>query len=120
MTSTAYDDQFAVCTPEEEEAFKAIEARQKERSPRGEISGQRERFEASTEVESMAQALEHAAFVCASYAHEHENPERAMGARAVGSCILSKADALRAGTLTPAFITDTRGIRSVAPKPEDA
>lgn len=30
MTSTAFDDQFAVCTPEEEEAFKAIEARQAE------------------------------------------------------------------------------------------
>ncbi|WP_438455368.1 hypothetical protein [Vreelandella venusta] len=31
MTTTAYDDQFAECTPEEEEAFKAIEARQQER-----------------------------------------------------------------------------------------
>ena len=30
MTSTAFDDQFAVCTPEEEEAFRAIEARQRE------------------------------------------------------------------------------------------
>lgn len=31
MTSTALNDQFAVCTPEEEEAFRAIEARQDER-----------------------------------------------------------------------------------------
>lgn len=46
MTTTAFDDQFAVCTPEEEEAFKAIEARQQERSPSGEASCQRERFEA--------------------------------------------------------------------------
>ena len=30
MTTAAYDDQFAVCTPEEEEAFLAIEARQRE------------------------------------------------------------------------------------------
>ena len=30
MTTTAYDDQFAECTPDEEEAFKAIEARQAE------------------------------------------------------------------------------------------
>ncbi len=30
MTSTAFDEQFAVCTPEEEEAFRAIEARQRE------------------------------------------------------------------------------------------
>ena len=30
MTSTAFDDQFAVCTPEEDEAFCAIEARQRE------------------------------------------------------------------------------------------
>ena len=42
MTSTAFDDQFAVCTPEEEEAFCAIEARQRE--VRGK-SIQRERFE---------------------------------------------------------------------------
>ncbi|HAO02982.1 MAG TPA: hypothetical protein DCQ42_15015 [Halomonas sp.] len=43
MTSTAFDDQFAVCTPEEEEAFRAIEARQRE----AEIvrPSQRERFE---------------------------------------------------------------------------
>lgn len=46
MTSTAYDDQFAVCTPEEEEAFKAIEARQQERASGSAISGLRERFEA--------------------------------------------------------------------------
>lgn len=31
MTSTAFDDQFAECTPEEEEAFCAIEARLRER-----------------------------------------------------------------------------------------
>ena len=44
MTSTAFDDQFAVCTPEEEEAFCAIEARQRE----ADIvrPSQRERFEA--------------------------------------------------------------------------
>lgn len=44
MTSTAYDDQFAACTPEEDEAFRAIEARQRE----SEIvrPSQRERFEA--------------------------------------------------------------------------
>lgn len=32
MTTTAYDDQFAICTPEEEEAFKAIEERQSEQT----------------------------------------------------------------------------------------
>lgn len=46
MTSTAYDDQFAECTPEEEEAFKAIEARQNECASGSAVSGQRERFEA--------------------------------------------------------------------------
>lgn len=30
MTSTACDDQFAVCTPEEEEAFRAMQARKDE------------------------------------------------------------------------------------------
>lgn len=46
MTSTALNDQFAVCTPEEEEAFKAIEARQNESGSGRVISSQRERFEA--------------------------------------------------------------------------
>lgn len=46
MTTTAYDDQFAECTPEEEEAFKAIEARQNECASGSAISGLRERFEA--------------------------------------------------------------------------
>ncbi|MGP9796148.1 hypothetical protein ACT3UJ_02135 [Halomonas sp. 86] len=46
MTSTAFDDQFSVCTPEEEEAFKAIEAQQKGRTSESAISSQRERFEA--------------------------------------------------------------------------
>lgn len=36
MTSTAFDDQFAVCTPEEEEAFREMQAR------KADVRGQRE------------------------------------------------------------------------------
>lgn len=51
MTSTAFDDQFAVCTPEEEEVFCAIEKRQEDARQAAEkgigpIQSQRERFEA--------------------------------------------------------------------------
>lgn len=48
MTSTAYDDQFAECTPEEEEAFKAIEDYRKQLHNSAEESAKRnaERAEA--------------------------------------------------------------------------
>jgi len=63
-------------------------------------------------AESMAKALEHAAYVCVSYAREHSNPDRAFGARAVGGVILSKADALRHGSIQPELIINGRGTRS--------
>jgi hypothetical protein len=68
---------------------------------------------------SMAAAMEHIAFCCATYAGVHDLEERAKGARSMGSMALGKAQALREGRLTPDFIYKTRGALS-APTPNDS
>lgn len=53
MTSTAFDDQFAVCTPEEEEAFREMQAQQDEAL----INKQRAQRAEDAAVKAMYQAM---------------------------------------------------------------
>lgn len=61
------------------------------------------------QANSMATAMEHIAFCCATYAGVHDLEERAKGAQSMGSMALGKAQALREGRLTPEFIHQSRG-----------
>lgn len=58
----------------------------------------------SRDIENMCHGLAHAARVLEAYAGEHENPDRAFGARAVEKVIRHKIEALKDGRITPDFI----------------